>query len=210
MTQIENALKYFVANYEILIAIWQGLFIALSTLCALVGWTRASKVFGTFAAVDGGRLVRYARRALVIRKALSGLLLVGLVVACSGAHPQMSQVCPIPSGWVRALPTPAEVANAADKGKTVVQQVEAVTEDPTVSGLVVVAGTVLDALDSVAPICTELASAPCDDTIAQSREILASGEARRKEVCQVVALLVAVVPVERVTAELVAAQEMCR
>jgi hypothetical protein len=82
MTNIKSLLVYVIANWETLLSLWQGALIALSTICELIAsldktravkWKAASKVFGTFAVVDGGRLVRYAKLILLAQEAASGV-----------------------------------------------------------------------------------------------------------------------------------------
>jgi hypothetical protein len=196
MKYLDLLLNLIISNPGESLAIILGAASAASTLCEMVGWTKASKWLGT-ATLDGGRLVRLAKRGIAIRKALSGLLVVGLA-ACSGPPPQIPTVCPV---------SPAAVASAVQAAQGVVEQAQAVAADPSASGLAVVAA---QALDTVSPICDELDSAPCRDAVAKARVGLSQGETTREQVCGVVAVLVAVVPIEKAPAELVAARELCR
>jgi hypothetical protein len=221
MTTVENALKYFVANYETLIAIWQGLMVALSTLCAIVGWTRASKIFGTVAVVDGGRLVRYARLALDARAAVAGLtktipliavlVLLGANQACSGSPPQLPpMVCPVPSQYLAALPTPAAVASSVQAAHGVVEHAKVVAEDPTVGAAVLVASRTLDSIEPLCPSLTEIAKVDCAARVAEARAVLAKEESTRQQICSAVKLAVFVAQVAEDTVPLVALDEVCR
>lgn len=211
MTQIESALKYFVANYEVLISIWQGLLVALSTLCALVGWTKASKILGTFAVVDGGRLVRYAKQALDIRKAIGSLIVFGLVLGCSGQPlPQPPVVCPIPSQYLAALPTPAAVASATQAAQGAVEQVKVVAADPDAAAAVLVAAKALDTVEPLCPSLTELAKTDCAAKVAEARAVLARSDATRQQICAAVKLAVIVAQVAEDSVPLVALGEVCR
>jgi hypothetical protein len=89
----------------------------------------------------------------------------------------------------------------------VVEQVQVVAEDPTVSGLATVAAM---GLATVVPICEELHSDPCREALAKAKIALSTADASSEQICGVVALLVAALPVERVPAELATARELCR
>lgn len=58
---MQQIIQYMTDNLAAIIIIWQSLFVALAGACELLGWTQASKLFGTFAAFDLGRAVRYAK-----------------------------------------------------------------------------------------------------------------------------------------------------
>lgn len=92
MTDMKTILTYVIANWETLLGLWQGALIALSTLFELIAsldktralkWRAASKVFGTFAITDGGRLVRYLKLALKAQEALKGTAATSLVILLS-------------------------------------------------------------------------------------------------------------------------------
>ncbi len=51
-------LQYVSTHLTEIVAIQQSLFAALAALAQLVGWTKASKVFGTLTTLDLGRVVR--------------------------------------------------------------------------------------------------------------------------------------------------------
>lgn len=55
---ITLAIAWLGMNLVLLVKLQQGICIVGSGLCQLFGWTKASKWFGTFAAVDLGRIVR--------------------------------------------------------------------------------------------------------------------------------------------------------
>lgn len=58
---MQQIIQYISDNLAAIILIWQSLFIALSGACELFGWTKLSKFFGTTAALDLGRVLRYLR-----------------------------------------------------------------------------------------------------------------------------------------------------
>lgn len=57
---MQDAKQFLLDNLAIILIIWQSLFIALSGICQLLKFTTASKLFGTFAAFDLGRAIRFA------------------------------------------------------------------------------------------------------------------------------------------------------
>lgn len=51
-------LQYISTHLTEIALVQQGLFSALAALTQMVGWTKASKVFGTLTTLDLGRIVR--------------------------------------------------------------------------------------------------------------------------------------------------------
>ena len=201
-------------NLELVVAIQQGLFSALSGLCAMVGWTKASKVLGTLTTLDLGRLVRYAQKVAAFRQALSGAakggLLVLLLVGCSGSPQQSPLVCPIPSELLSRLPPPAAVASAVQAAQGVVEQTKAVTQDPDAAAAVLVAAKALDTAEPLCPNLTELAKTDCASKVAEARAMLAKADATREQVCGAVRLAVIVSQIAEDSVPIVALEEVCR
>jgi hypothetical protein len=82
MQTLKDLLTYTIANWETLFSIWQGTLIALSTAFETIAtydknratfWKGASKLVGTFALIDGGRLVRYLKLIATAQAALRGV-----------------------------------------------------------------------------------------------------------------------------------------
>lgn len=58
---MQQIIQYISDNLAAIILIWQSLFIALSGACELFGLTKLSKIFGTTAVLDLGRILRYLK-----------------------------------------------------------------------------------------------------------------------------------------------------
>lgn len=56
-----GVIDYLTAHLTQIVIIWQSLFIALSGIAELLGFTAISKVLGTTAALDLGRVIRYVK-----------------------------------------------------------------------------------------------------------------------------------------------------
>jgi hypothetical protein len=87
---MNEILSYVEAHSAQIIIIWQALFVALAGIAELFGLTKVSKIFGTFAVTDLGRILRYARVFLdmmltvkVTRDKINGGI-VFLVILSSG------------------------------------------------------------------------------------------------------------------------------
>lgn len=61
---MQQVIQYISDNLIAITLIWQSLFIALSGACELFGLTKLSKIFGTTAVLDLGRVLRYAKMLL--------------------------------------------------------------------------------------------------------------------------------------------------
>jgi hypothetical protein len=99
---MQNIIDYLLTNIVTVMAIQQSLFSGLSALCALAGWTRASKIFGTFCTLDLGRIVRYLKLFAEFVKAsnrararlVSGSILLGCsLVGCGAFAPKPTMPC---------------------------------------------------------------------------------------------------------------------
>lgn len=81
---MQEILKYVEANLPAILVVWQSLFVALAGLFELLGLSRWSKIFGTFAVFDLGRIVRILKAILAmaeVSKLPKEIGKVGIVVA---------------------------------------------------------------------------------------------------------------------------------
>jgi hypothetical protein len=131
------------------------------------------------------------------------LVLLGGSQGCSGGQPQ-PLVCPVPSSLLAAAPA---LASAAKQAPGVVQDVQEVVADPTVSGVV---RAIQGVLELVAPLCLSSASEACQDTVDAARAQLGEEEVSRQKACSLVEPLASLVPAEQAPAELAVARELCR
>ena len=139
------------------------------------------------------------------------LILLGGSQACSGSPPQLPpMVCPIPSQYLAALPTPAAVASSVQAAQGVVEQVQVVVEDPTVGAAVLVASRALDSIEPLCPSLTDLAKVDCAARVAEARAVLAKEESTRQQICSAVKLAVFVAQLADDAVPLVALSEVCR
>jgi hypothetical protein len=139
------------------------------------------------------------------------LVLLGANQACSGSPPQLPpMVCPVPSQYLAALPTPAAVASSVQAAHGVVEHAKVVAEDPTVGAAVLVASRTLDSIEPLCPSLTEIAKVDCAARVAEARAVLAKEESTRQQICSAVKLAVFVAQVAEDTVPLVALDEVCR
>jgi hypothetical protein len=90
MQQLANFIEWLSANIQAIILIQQALCVVLSGIFELLKLTKASKVVGTIAALDLGRIIRKAKAGKDVAKKAGVVTIALLLAACSGAPPKPS------------------------------------------------------------------------------------------------------------------------
>lgn len=180
MATLFSILVFAQTNQASILAIQQGLFSALAAFFRLTKFTKTSKFFGTFACVDGGRIVNWigvliklinASRLVNKAKANVALLFIALsLTACGSTKPA-------------EYPTPVEIATAAVNLTDDALSAAIYTEPekswlPSVMAIeaarntIKVRGDICDALPSVQLVSSAIKCDKCFALISTAKEAL--------------------------------------